>query len=258
VSGDEKVVAEWIATTGEDGPEGWLARPADREPRGAVVVTGEMFGVTGHLKDVCARLAAAGYAALAPDVYWRYGRRTGLDADEAGRARGRELMTGLRRDEALADLAAARTAALRHTGPGGVAALGFSLGGHLAVLASTELRFDLVVSYYGGWLLDGGLPVAEPVAPVGNAAGIAANTGFLLGFFGADDFVMPIDEWERVGRRLAEAGAAYEQVTYRGVGHGFFCDERPATYDARAAADAWGRTLAALERYVDPAGRQAP
>ncbi|MFJ9855701.1 dienelactone hydrolase family protein [Streptomyces sp. NPDC101150] len=242
--------ARWVDLTEGDGPEGWLVLPKEREPRGSVVVAGEFFGVTPHLKAVCERLAGEGYAVLAPDLYWRGARRAGFGYDEDGRTEGRRLMTALRPEEVVADLEAAQAVARRYGGEGGSAMLGFSLGGHVAMLGASELRFDLVVSWYGGWLLDGGIPLAEPVAPVGRAAEIAANTGFVLAFFGADDFVMPLDEWHRVGERLRDAQVAHEQVTYEGVGHGFFNDERSETYDDKAAADSWQRALEALTRHV--------
>ncbi|WP_354644372.1 dienelactone hydrolase family protein [Kitasatospora camelliae] len=246
----DRTTAEWVSPSAGEGPEGWLARPAGSEPLGAVIVAGEMFGVNGHLRGICERLAEAGYAALAPDFYWRTGRRRGLGYDEDARTEGRRLMTGLRREEVLADLAAAREYAAGLAGAGGIGMLGFSLGGHIAVLGATALRFDLVVSYYGGWLLDGGLPLADPLPPIARSAEIAERTGYLLGFFGADDFVMSLDEWHRVGERLAAAGVPHEQVTYEQVGHGFFNDERPDTYDAKASEDAWRRTLDALTTHV--------
>ncbi|GAA2748976.1 dienelactone hydrolase family protein [Kitasatospora cinereorecta] len=244
------VESRWVGLGG--GPEAYLAAPAEQAARGAVVVAGEFFGVNRHLREICGRLAREGYAALAPDFYWRDTRRAGFGYDEEGRTEGRRLMTALRREEVLADLTAARRVAEECAGTGGVGMLGFSLGGHIAVLGAGELPFDLVVSYYGGWLLDGGIPLAEPVAPVARAERIAERTGFLLGFFGADDFVMPLDEWHRVGERLRAAGVAHEQVTYEGVGHGFFNDARPETFDEKAAADAWRRTLDELAARVRP------
>jgi carboxymethylenebutenolidase len=246
---------------GQDGPEAYVARPEGGDSAGAVIVGGEMFGVNAHLRDVCHRLAAAGYTAIAPDFYWRHSRRAGLGYEDEVRPEAFGLMQGLRREEVLADLAAARAyatgaavtgdgAAGGAAGGGGTALLGFSLGGHIAVLGATELPFDLVVSYYGGWLLDGGLPLADPVPPVARSEQIAARTGHLLAFFGADDFVMSLDEWHRIGERLRAADVACDLVTYSGVGHGFFNDERPATYDEKAAQDAWQRTLDALAQHV--------
>jgi len=248
--GESMVEGRWVPLGDGEGPEGWLVLPEGRAARGSVVLAGEFFGVTGHLKSVAERLAGEGYAVVAPDLYWRGLRRAGLGYDDEGRAEGRRLMTALRAEEVLADLTAAQRTAREHGGDGGSAVAGFSLGGHVAVLGATGLRFDLVLSWYGGWLLDGGIPLAEPVGPAARAAEVAANTGFLLGFFGADDFVMSLDEWHRVGANLRAAGVAHEQVTYEGVGHGFFNDERPETYEAKAAEDSWRRALDALAQHV--------
>lgn len=250
---EQRTTARWIQLA-EDGPgpEAYLVAPADGPARGAVIVGAEMFGVTGFVRGVCHRLAGQGYAALAPDFYWRTAPRADFGYDDDSHAAAYRLMTGLRRDEALADLAAAHAAAAGHAG--GVAAVGFSLGGHLAVLGATSLRLDLVVSYYGGWLLDGGLPLAEPVPPAAESAAIAGNVGFLLAFLGDQDFLMKQEQWGRLGERFRDAGVAHELVTYPGVGHGFACDDRPENYHAEAAEDAWARTLEALERHVGQQG----
>ena len=58
-----EITTQWVQL-GEgagDGPEGYIARPAGREPAGAVIVAGEMFGVPGHLRDICGRFAAQGF-----------------------------------------------------------------------------------------------------------------------------------------------------------------------------------------------------
>lgn len=109
---------EWIRLTDDEGPEGYLVLPEDRASRGAVV-GGEMFGVPAHLKAICERLAAEGYAALAPDFYWRHDRRAAFGYDEDSRARAFALLKGLRRDEVIADLTAARATAERYAARGG-------------------------------------------------------------------------------------------------------------------------------------------
>src|SRR5205085_8864712 len=104
-----EITTQWVQL-GEgagDGPEGYIARPAGREPAGAVIVAGEMFGVPGHLRDICGRFAAQGYAAIAPDFYWRHQRRSQFGYEEPEYGQAMTLMKGLRRDEALSDVAAA-------------------------------------------------------------------------------------------------------------------------------------------------------
>src|SRR5439155_725032 len=52
----------------------FLARPTGEGPAPAVLVIMEAFGLNAHIKDVARRLAAEGYVALAPDLYWRGGK----------------------------------------------------------------------------------------------------------------------------------------------------------------------------------------
>jgi len=48
--------------------QGYLATPAAGRGPGVLVIQ-EWWGLVGHIKNVCDRFAAAGYSALAPDVY---------------------------------------------------------------------------------------------------------------------------------------------------------------------------------------------
>jgi carboxymethylenebutenolidase len=241
---DEQISSDWIRLGG--GPDAYVAAPRDGEPLGAVVAGAEMFGFTGHTRAVCDRLAGAGYAVVAPDFYWRDTRRPTLGYDDAGRAEARRLMTGLRRDDVLADVSAALEQAMARAGRGGAGVVGLSMVGHIAVLAATRLPLNLAVTYYGGWTLRGGIPVAEP-PPLEDAGRI---TAFVLGFVGGRDFLISADEWRAIDERLTAAGVQHELVAYPDAAHGFANDERPDTYDAASADDAWQRTLTALRERV--------
>ena len=241
---DEQIATEWIRLDG--GPDAYVAAPQGRNAIGAVVAGAEMFGLTGHARGVCERLAGAGYAVVAPDLYWRDTRLPVLGFDDTGRAEARRLMTGLRRDEVLADVATALDTARSLAPDGGSAVVGLSLVGHVAVLAATRLQLDLAVSFYGGWTLRGGIPLAEP-PPLDEAESISA---FVLGFVGGQDFLVSADEWRSIDERLDAAGVKHELVTYPEAAHGFACEDRPETYDADATTDAWQRTLNALHEHV--------
>src|ERR1700709_2484553 len=52
---------------------GYLARPAGKGKHPVVFVNSEVFGVHEWVKDICRRLAKAGYVALAPDFFVRHG-----------------------------------------------------------------------------------------------------------------------------------------------------------------------------------------
>lgn len=234
----------------DSGADAAVAVP-DQPARGAVVVCGELFGVTDYVTGILTRLADAGFVAVAPDFYWRNGRRQVIAYDEAGRERGFALMATLSAEEVVADIIAARALALDHAGgAGGTAVLGFSAGGHLSVLAATRLRFDLLGSFYGPWTLHGGAPLSEPNPPLDQAEAIAGFGTEMLGAVGDQDHVISQPEWKQIEERLTEAGVVHELVTYPGRPHGFLCPDRPATYDADADADVWRRLLTALDRRV--------
>src|SRR5437773_2682689 len=54
----------------------YRAMPAQGGPFPTVLVCQEVFGVHEHIKDVCRRLAKAGYFAIAPELYVRQGDPT--------------------------------------------------------------------------------------------------------------------------------------------------------------------------------------
>jgi carboxymethylenebutenolidase len=58
-----------------------------------------------------------------------------------------------------------------------------------------------------------------------------------------------------VSKAMSEAGVDFTSHVYPGVGHAFFNDTNPQTYDASTAANAWERTLAMLERSLQGSTR---
>ncbi|MEW5354080.1 hypothetical protein E0E62_16745 [Streptomyces sp. 16-176A] len=160
------------------------------------------------------------------------------------------LMRALDRDELVADAAAALSAARAEAGGRGVAFLGLSMGGHIAMRAATELSFELAVVFYPGWLLNSGFPLVGPVPPLESGDRIAAGGAFVLGFRGGLDHIVPAEEWDQAEQRLTRAAVPHELVTYPGARHGFACSDRPADYDPQAGADAWRKAYAALATHL--------
>ncbi|MQS17195.1 hypothetical protein F7Q99_34710 [Streptomyces kaniharaensis] len=242
------MTGQWQELGTPGGIEAYVHRP-EGEVRGAVVVCTELYGVNDYIRGICAELAGLGYVAVAPDFYWRSTRRTELGYSAEEREAGLVLMRALERDELVADAAEALAAARGLASGHGVAFLGTSMGGHIAVRAATELRFELAAVFYPGWLLNPGFPFAGPEAPLATAERIAANGVYLLGFCGELDHILPQEEWREAERRLTEAKVDHELVTYPGARHGFAAD-RPADHDAAATADAWRRVHEALARHL--------
>lgn len=240
------ICARWMRLS--EGPDAYVATPSEAEPVATVVVGMELFGVAPWVQKVCERLAAAGYAAVAPDFYWREARRADLGYDDAGRKEGFRLLGRLTREGVAADTAAALAAGTELGAGPARAFAGFSLGGHLGILAATVLPLDAVISCYGGWTLDGGIQLAEPEPPLtpAGAQALAGHDTMVLGLVGGQDFLISADEWQRLGQRLEQAGVRHELIDYPHAGHGFLCEDRPDSYDANASEDAWERILKAL------------
>ena len=72
-------------------------------------------------------------------------------------------------------------------------------------------------------------------------------SGPVLAFYGDQDSRL-MESLPQVTEAMAAAGVDFTAQVYPGVGHAFFNDTNPVTYDAAAAADAWTRTLSFLER----------
>jgi carboxymethylenebutenolidase len=240
------------APTAPSGPRSVQSgRPAPSVPRPAVMIGFEMFGVTGYLKAVAELVAAAGYLALVPDFYhWQSadGSVTELIADASGRARGLELINGLRRDQVTADVnAAIGYLTTRPDYSGQAAMVGLSAGGHIAYYAATQIPLAALVTFYPGWLTgsDVGLSRDEPVLT--STPGLAALGTPVLIMAGADDHLYAPGDIKAIETALADAGVDHEVVVYPGTPHGFACFERE-TYRPEAAADAWRRAHELLTR----------
>ena len=193
----------------------------------AVLVIQEWWGLVDHIRDVCDRFAREGFVALAPDLY--RGERT-TDPDVAGR-----LMMGLEIPRAARDLDAAATTLLGEEATTGarVGAVGFCMGGQLALFAATRnRRIGAVVDFYG----------IHPNV----ALDLSGLDAAVLGIFAERDEFVPPDAARKLEADLRAAGKRARFEIYPGVGHAFANDARPDAYDARAAARAWAETLAFL------------
>jgi len=202
---------------------GYLAIPA-KGSGPAVIVIQEWWGLVDHIKDVCDRFANEGYVALAPDLY--HGKTT-KSPDEAGK-----LMMAMQIDEAEKDLRGTIQFLLAHTATTGdkVGTIGFCMGGALSLYAATKNpQVGACVVFYGGH------PNVKPDLPNLQAP--------MLGIYAErDGFVTP-ESVRELERQLKELGKSVEVHIYPNVNHAFFNDQRPDVYDAKAAEDAWRRTI---------------
>jgi carboxymethylenebutenolidase len=210
--------------TGDGSAPGYLAVPAgDSGP--ATIVLQEWWGVDEHIRSICDRLAAEGFYALAPDLY------RGETTDQPSEAQ--QKMMALSMGDAEKDMCGAAdylTSQPGFQGPG-VGAVGFCLGGGLAVwAAATCPNIAAAVSYY--YVMPHGKP---------DFSGIK---GPVLGHFGTADEFVPVDAAKALEVEIRDAGADVTFEMYEDAGHAFFNDtNRLGTYNPELADTSWGRTV---------------
>lgn len=214
----------------------YVARPAAAKAP-AVVVIQEIFGVNQVMRDITDEIAAAGYLAICPDLFWRI--EPGIDITDQSKAewdRAFELFNAFKVDAGVQDIAATIAHVKQDPGCSGkVGAVGFCLGGLLAFLTATRTDADATVSYYGVGL--------ENV--VGEAAGVTKP--ILLHIAEKDGFV---SKAAQDAIKTALAGKANVEVhTYPGRDHAF-ARKGGANYDAGDAAKAESRTLAFFKTHL--------
>ena len=128
----------------------YVARPAAAKAP-AVVVIQEIFGVNGVMRASADDLAAQGYLAICPDLFWRIEPGIDItDQSEAEWAKAFELYTAFNVDKGVADIAATLATIRADEGCNGkVGSVGFCLGGLLSFLTATRTDIDAAVCFYG-------------------------------------------------------------------------------------------------------------
>lgn len=230
----------------------YTARPDAPGVRPAVIVGFEMFGITSYIRRVADRLAGMGWSVIVPDFYHRTAPGFEGVADEEGRAAGFALLQRLTRAEVLSDVRATVDHLRRSPDTGDrIGMVGFSLGGHLAFYAATQLDLAATAVVYPGWLDVTGTALGTPGPLLDLTPGIARHGGRLLYLVGADDHVATADQTRLTAERLTAAGVRHDIVVYPDTPHGFLADERD-TYRPGLAADAWRRITDLLTEELAP------
>ena len=197
--------------------------PSGKGP--AVVVIQEWWGLVPHIEDLVNRFAAAGFCALAPDLY--HGKTT-KSPDEAGK-----LLMEMDAARAEREIAAAGEYLLTRPecSSKSYGVVGFCMGGALAQYTATKegAKVGAAVSFYGGFKK---VPLEwqNLTAP-------------LLLIYGEDDQGVPAADGREREKQLKAMGKKVQLVVYPRANHAFFNDTRKEVYNPEAAQDAWKRTV---------------
>jgi carboxymethylenebutenolidase len=216
--------------------DAYVATPPAGQGPGLLLLQ-EIFGVNAHIRGVAEQYALAGFTVIAPDLFWRQGKRIELGYVGNDRERALTLMTTITRDEVVADMTASLAALKSHPAfAGKVGAIGYCMGGRLAFTAAALCGVDAAVAYYGGGTA-GQLDLAPNIRCPVQFHHAEQDTGI------TPDAVASI----RAAMAASPAAAQAEFHDYAGAQHGFNCWAR-ATYHPASAALALGRSVAFLAR----------
>ena len=224
-----------ISIPGKDGTfSAYLATPEGEAPGPAIVVAQEIFGVNAVMRQTCDWLAAEGYRAICPDLFWRIRPDIDItDQTEAEWAQAFDLYKAFNVDTGIEDLSAT-IAHARGMGAIRIGTVGYCLGGLLAFLTACRTDTDAAVGYYGVGI-DGFLAEAPKIqSPV--MLHIAEEDGF-------------VNKESQATVKAALTGRLFEIYSYPGRDHAF-ARQGGKNYDAADAASANARTLAFFRRHL--------
>jgi carboxymethylenebutenolidase len=223
----------------------YVARPRAYGRFPGIVAFSDIFQLTGATLRAIDRLAGHGFAVFAPEIYHRLEpAATALPFDDAGKARGQADADATLVADFDAD---ARTlvAALRddeRVDPERLGAVGWCLGGHLAVRAALRADVRATVAFYPTGLADGklGTEAADTLARCGEIG------GDLLLIFGERDPHVPAASRGVIADALTAAGVRHTISLYDAE-HAFMRDEGPR-YDPALTDRAYAEAVAFFTR----------
>ena len=224
----------WFKSNGNMA-SGYLATPATGSGPGVLVIQ-EWWGVDASLKQMADRLAAAGFVALAPDLY--HGEVAGhTEMDKAA-----HLMNSMPADRAAKDMSGAVDYLASHKAvtSKGVGVVGFCMGGMLSFLiaANRPDKVKAIVPFYG-------FPqgAAEP--------DWTKMTAEISGHMAENDSFFPPTAAHALEAKLRGMGKKVTMTVHPGTGHAFMGPHNAlGTLNETLAAQIWPEALSFLQKTV--------
>ena len=208
---------------------GYLAKPASGSGPGVLVIQ-EWWGLDSGIKAMADRLAAAGFVALAPDLY--HGELAGhTEMDKAA-----TLMQSLPPDRAGRDMSGAVDYLASHSSGQGIGVVGFCMGGMLAFIIAVNRadKVKAVVPFYGfpqGQMEPDWTKLNAPVS------GHMAEH---------DDFISPAAA-DALESKLRGMGKDVTLKVHPGTGHAFMAPHNAlGTLNEKASAEIWPQVVSFL------------
>jgi carboxymethylenebutenolidase len=213
-----------------DGGEasGYLANAARSDAPGIVVIQ-EWWGLQDQIKGMCDRFAAAGFDALAPDLY------NGVVVPYHDTEAADKEMTSVNFVEATEQIVRGAAQYLKRNGAK-VGLTGFCMGGAVTIIGACRIpELAAGVAFYG-------IPPAEVAKPADIKIPLQGH------FANKDDWCTPqlVDDFEK---GLKAAGKKAELFRYD-ADHAFVNEQRVSVHDRKQAEIAWGRAISFFELHL--------
>jgi carboxymethylenebutenolidase len=224
---------EWVAIKvgASDSVMAWVVYPERAQKAPVVIAIHENTGLNVWTRSVADQLAAEGFIGIAPDLTTM--GKTGSLTDETPGDVGRQLISRVTPEfanaalDAVAKYGMSLPAALPKYG-----VIGFCWGGARSFSHATHApALGASVVFYGS------PPNAEQMANI---------KAPVLGLYGGDDARInaTIPSTDSTMKRL---GKSYEYRIFEGAGHGFLRGQENSEANAKAAREAWPKTVSFLK-----------
>ena len=221
----------------------YFAAPKKAGKYATILVVPEIFGMHEYQRDICRRLAKAGYYAITMDPFFRSGDLSKIaDIKEViGKANSLEdkvMLADL--DAVVAFLGKQPKVNAKKLG-----ITGMCRGGRTVwMYAAHSKQVKAGVSWYGGL---NPMPPAMPLTPMDVADQLNAP---VLGLYGGADSGIPQTMVDRMNAGLLAFGKDKQSMihVYPDMPHAFHADYRPS-YRKEAAEDGWKRMLAWFKKH---------
>lgn len=244
----ESQQADLVSFRGHNGDTGeaYSARPTRAGKVPGVVVIMHLPGWDEWIIEVARKFAHHGYAAIAPNLYFRNGPGSPDDVGARVRAAG-----GVADAQVVGDVAGSMAYLRAQPNSNGkIGVIGFCSGGRHTYLSACSLPgIDAAVDCWGGNVVvddPKALNAMRPVAPIDLTEKMTCP---LLGIFGNDDQNPNRDHVNRTEELLKKLGKKHEFHRYDGCGHAFFNTMR-VSHRPEQALDGWNKVFAFYKQHL--------
>jgi carboxymethylenebutenolidase len=244
----EGMIAETIAVQGDGGTyvHAYFARPSGAGPYPGIVLFHHRPGWDQFYKETTRRFAHHGFLAISPDLYCRSGHGAPDDVSARVRAEG-DISDAQVAGDGIGCVDFLRALP---TSNSKVGLFGSCSGGRHAYLTACQHKVDALIDCWGGRVVMAPEDLNDkyPVAPIDLTRDLSCPT---LGLFGEEDRSPSPEQVAQQEEEMKRHGKTYEFHMYPGAGHAFLNYDRPASYRAEQAVDAWEKIWGFLGRHLN-------